>query len=122
MLTRIGDGHTSYYTSDCARAAIDAYLVTPRAGQSRLPDMTAHPAAAANASATLVRTRMRRRPSGEPPPLPRRINTSGRWWLALAVVVVVFWVVAAMYRGLVVRLDVIDHAILDASRRCARRG
>jgi membrane-associated phospholipid phosphatase len=75
--------------------------------------MTAHPAAAVNASATLVRTRMRRRPSGEPPPLPRRINTSGVWWVALAVLVVAFWVVAAIDRGLVVRLDVIDHAILE---------
>jgi hypothetical protein len=27
VLTREGDGHTSYFTSDCARAAIDAFLV-----------------------------------------------------------------------------------------------
>jgi pimeloyl-ACP methyl ester carboxylesterase len=27
ILTRIGDGHTSYHTSQCARATIDAYLV-----------------------------------------------------------------------------------------------
>jgi pimeloyl-ACP methyl ester carboxylesterase len=36
MLTRIGDGHTSYYTSDCARAAMDAYLVEPTARASRV--------------------------------------------------------------------------------------
>ncbi|HYS40267.1 MAG TPA: hypothetical protein VEO01_32015, partial [Pseudonocardiaceae bacterium] len=40
--------------------------------------------------------RRRRRPSGEPPPLPRKINASGRWWLVLAVCVGVFWVVAAV--------------------------
>jgi pimeloyl-ACP methyl ester carboxylesterase len=31
VLTRTGDGHTSYYTSDCARTAIDRYLVHPQA-------------------------------------------------------------------------------------------
>jgi pimeloyl-ACP methyl ester carboxylesterase len=30
LLTRTGDGHTSYHTSACAQAAIDAYLVTRR--------------------------------------------------------------------------------------------
>ena len=30
LFTRIGDGHTSYYTSRCAQAAIDRYLVTGR--------------------------------------------------------------------------------------------
>ena len=29
ILTRTGDGHTSFYTSPCARAAIAAYLVDP---------------------------------------------------------------------------------------------
>jgi hypothetical protein len=35
LLTRVGDGHTSYLTSECARAAIDRYLVertTPAPG------------------------------------------------------------------------------------------
>jgi pimeloyl-ACP methyl ester carboxylesterase len=36
MLTRIGDGHTSYYASDCARAAMDAYLLSPRAPATRV--------------------------------------------------------------------------------------
>ena len=31
VLTRTGDGHTNYYTSDCARTAIDRYLVHPQA-------------------------------------------------------------------------------------------
>ena len=36
MLTRIGDGHTSYHTSDCARAATDAYLIRPQAPADRV--------------------------------------------------------------------------------------
>jgi len=35
LLTRTGDGHTSYHTSACARAAMDAYLVRPVAPSSR---------------------------------------------------------------------------------------
>jgi pimeloyl-ACP methyl ester carboxylesterase len=31
MLTRTGDGHTSYHSSDCARAATDRYLIRPQA-------------------------------------------------------------------------------------------
>ena len=38
LLTRTGDGHTSYYTSPCARAAIDAYLVRPQAPPDRVCD------------------------------------------------------------------------------------
>src|SRR6478672_10047520 len=49
----------------------------------------------------------RRRPSGEAPPLPRPIVASTRWYIALAVVTVAFWV--AMTRqvvaGLVTRTD-----------------
>jgi pimeloyl-ACP methyl ester carboxylesterase len=28
VLSRVGDGHTSYYTSDCARDATDQFLLT----------------------------------------------------------------------------------------------
>jgi pimeloyl-ACP methyl ester carboxylesterase len=38
LLTRTGDGHTSYYTSPCARAAIDQYLVRPQAAPDRVCD------------------------------------------------------------------------------------
>ncbi len=31
ILTRVGDGHTSYYTSACARAATDQFLITRQA-------------------------------------------------------------------------------------------
>jgi membrane-associated phospholipid phosphatase/tRNA A-37 threonylcarbamoyl transferase component Bud32 len=37
----------------------------------------------------------RRRPSGEAPPLPRSLHTSGRWWLAATVVVLLLWIVIA---------------------------
>jgi hypothetical protein len=36
LLTREGDGHTSYFTSACARTAMDAYLVRPRAPAVRV--------------------------------------------------------------------------------------
>lgn len=38
VLTRTGDGHTSYHTSPCARAAIDAYLIRPQAPADRVCD------------------------------------------------------------------------------------
>jgi hypothetical protein len=36
LLTRTGDGHTSYHTSPCARAAIDQYLIRPQAPADRI--------------------------------------------------------------------------------------
>jgi pimeloyl-ACP methyl ester carboxylesterase len=36
LLTRTGDGHTSYHTSPCARAAIDQYLIRPQAAPDRV--------------------------------------------------------------------------------------
>jgi hypothetical protein len=38
LLTRTGDGHTSYYTSPCARTAIDDYLIHPRSSPDRVCD------------------------------------------------------------------------------------
>jgi len=35
MLTRTGDGHTSYHSSDCARTATDQYLTRPQAPADR---------------------------------------------------------------------------------------
>lgn len=68
---------------------------------------------AVDVTRTVVRSHRRRRPSGEPPPLPHRINTSGKWWLALALAVVLLWVLAATTRATALRLDVIDHAMLS---------
>jgi membrane-associated phospholipid phosphatase/serine/threonine-protein kinase RIO1 len=75
------------------------------------PTMTAE--SALDATRPVVRAHRRRRPSGEPPPLPHRINKSGKWWLALAFAVVLLWVLAATTEATALQLDVIDHAVLD---------
>jgi pimeloyl-ACP methyl ester carboxylesterase len=36
LLTRTGDGHTSYHTSECARTASDQYLIHPHAPADRV--------------------------------------------------------------------------------------
>jgi hypothetical protein len=61
---------------------------------------------------TRVRRHSKRRPSGEPPPLPRAINASGKWWLAFALSAVGLWVAVALTRRTGVTLDAIDHAVL----------
>jgi membrane-associated phospholipid phosphatase/tRNA A-37 threonylcarbamoyl transferase component Bud32 len=58
----------------------------------------------------------RRRPSGEPPPLPRHLNASGKWWLALSGLVVVVWVVV-WATGSVHLFDVADTRVLQAFER-----
>jgi membrane-associated phospholipid phosphatase/tRNA A-37 threonylcarbamoyl transferase component Bud32 len=61
----------------------------------------------------IQRVRRRRRPSGEPPPLPRHLNASGKWWLVLSgLVVVATGVVAAT--GLATVFDLADTRILQA--------
>ena len=42
---------------------------------------------------TRGRARKRRRPSGEAPPLPKRLERTGRYWLGLAVAVLAAWVI-----------------------------
>jgi membrane-associated phospholipid phosphatase/tRNA A-37 threonylcarbamoyl transferase component Bud32 len=54
----------------------------------------------------------RRRPSGEPPPLPRHLATSGRLWLGLSAAVVAAWVVI-MVTGSVALVDAVDTRILQ---------
>jgi tRNA A-37 threonylcarbamoyl transferase component Bud32 len=41
------------------------------------------------AEAGIVRGRRRRRPAGEPPPLPRRLGRTGWWWLGLGTIAIV---------------------------------
>src|SRR5689334_18025120 len=60
-----------------------------------------------------VRARPRRRPSGEPPPLPKHINKSGKWWLAVAVVLSVLAVFGSLFAEGYVHVEVIDHAVLE---------
>ena len=61
----------------------------------------------------IARVRSRRRPSGEPPPLPRHLNASGKWWLGLSGLVVVVWVVVVV-TGTVTVFDVVDTRVLQA--------
>src|SRR3954449_10331381 len=64
----------------------------------------------------LRRVHRRRRPSGEPPPLPKHLNASGKWWLALSGAVVLAWVVV-WATGSVSLFDVADSRVLQAFER-----
>ena len=44
----------------------------------------------------LYRGHLRRRPSGEAPPLPRKLDVAGYVWLSLAIAVVLVWIVIAV--------------------------
>jgi membrane-associated phospholipid phosphatase len=55
----------------------------------------------------------RRRPSGEPPPLPHKINASGKWWFALTLGVVASWTAIVLTRRTAVTLDMLDHTVLQ---------
>ena len=61
----------------------------------------------------IARVRRRRRPSGEPPALPRQLRTSGKWWLGLSAAVVVAWVVVVV-TGTIRYFDVADTRVLQA--------
>ncbi|WP_369256091.1 phosphatase PAP2 family protein [Geodermatophilus amargosae] len=60
----------------------------------------------------IQRVHRRRRPSGEPPPLPRHLNASGKWWLALSGVVLVS-VVAVLVTRSVAFVDLVDTRVLQ---------
>src|SRR3954468_17288533 len=82
-----------------------------------LPDAVPAVGPAVRPAAPAIRhVRRRRRPSGEPPPLPRHLNASGKWWLALSGLVVVVWVVV-WATGSVHLFDVADTRILQAFER-----
>ena len=74
--------------------------------QSAGPTQEGAPAAA--------RTGRRRRPSGEPPPLPRQLNRSGKYWLAVAALAVLFCGLLVPSGGLTLRLDEIEGPILSS--------
>jgi membrane-associated phospholipid phosphatase/tRNA A-37 threonylcarbamoyl transferase component Bud32 len=61
----------------------------------------------------IQRVHRRRRPSGEPPPLPRHLNASGKWWLALSGGVVLACGVVAL-TGSVAAVDLVDTRVLQA--------
>jgi tRNA A-37 threonylcarbamoyl transferase component Bud32/membrane-associated phospholipid phosphatase len=56
----------------------------------------------------------RRRPSGEPPALPRQLETSGRLYLGLAGAVVAVWIAAFLIKPLAEAITRIDLSILRA--------
>ena len=60
-----------------------------------------------------ARARRRRRPSGEPPPLPRQLNKSGKFWLVVASVAVLFCALLVPSGGLTLRLDEIEGPVLS---------
>jgi tRNA A-37 threonylcarbamoyl transferase component Bud32 len=64
-------------------------------------------------ASTAARVRRKRRPSGEPPPLPRQLHTSGKGWLLLVGVAVVAGVLVGNVQPTAVAADVIDHAVLS---------
>ena len=76
------------------------------------PAVTATGTVARPTPPALRRVRRRRRPSGEPPPLPRHLNASGKWWLGLSGAVVVAWVVIWL-TGSVALFDVADTRVLE---------
>src|SRR4051812_43548691 len=59
-------------------------------------------------------TRRTRRPSGEPPPLPRHLQTSGVGWLMAAAIVVAAALLtfARGLGGVAVEVSVVDHAVV----------
>jgi tRNA A-37 threonylcarbamoyl transferase component Bud32/membrane-associated phospholipid phosphatase len=57
------------------------------------------------------RSQRRRRPSGEPPPLPRQLNWTAWTWLAVTLVLIVLSIVLTR-TPLAATLDVVDSAIL----------
>ncbi|MGY1740835.1 MULTISPECIES: phosphatase PAP2 family protein [unclassified Blastococcus] len=65
---------------------------------------------------SIHRVRRRRRPSGEPPPLPRHLATSGKWWLALTGGVVLVAIVVLVTDSLAL-VDRVDTRILQAIAR-----
>src|SRR5436190_19237147 len=58
----------------------------------------------------IIRTRARRRPSGEPPPLPRHLDTTGKWWLTALLLTPVFWLLLGI-NSTRVRIDAFDSAV-----------
>ena len=61
---------------------------------------------------TPTRKSPRRRPSGEAPPLPHQLNASGWGWLLVAAVIILYWLVVAVWPRAALWLVVLDHGVL----------
>ena len=77
------------------------------------PAVTATGTVTRPAPPALRRVRRRRRPSGEPPPLPRHLAKSGKWWLVASGLVVLAWILVAV-TGSASLFDVADTRVLQA--------
>ena len=77
------------------------------------PAVTATGTVARPEPPALRRVRRRRRPSGEPPPLPRHLNASGKWWLAASGAVVLAWITVGV-TGSLPLFDAADTRVLRA--------
>jgi tRNA A-37 threonylcarbamoyl transferase component Bud32/membrane-associated phospholipid phosphatase len=75
----------------------------------RHPPTVTEPARPARAAPA----RRLRRPSGEAPPLPRSLHTSGRWWLVATGVVMVLWAAALSNLPTRLRIVAIDDAVVQ---------
>jgi tRNA A-37 threonylcarbamoyl transferase component Bud32/membrane-associated phospholipid phosphatase len=61
----------------------------------------------------VVRSRRRRRPSGEPPALPHALDVSGKLWLAAAVLAVALVVLVSAWSAASTLVTVVEHWVLD---------
>src|SRR3954468_1578347 len=75
--------------------------------------VTATGTVARPAPPALRRVRRRRRPSGEPPPLPKHLNASGKWWLAASGAVVLACIAVGV-TGSISHFNVVDTRVLQA--------
>ena len=64
--------------------------------------------------AGVSRSRKRRRPSGAPPPLPRNIRASGKFWLIAASIVALIWMVLFTVEDSGIWMSHRDFAFLQA--------
>ena len=65
------------------------------------------------ASTQPPRRRRRRRPSGEPPPLPRPLQSTGKFWLLAATCLVALWIAIIFLEGVGDSITRFDVTVLD---------
>jgi tRNA A-37 threonylcarbamoyl transferase component Bud32 len=64
-------------------------------------------------STRISRSGRRRRPSGEAPPLPRTLNTTGRWWLVATGLVLLLWTAIISNQRTAVFVRNLDNAMVE---------
>jgi tRNA A-37 threonylcarbamoyl transferase component Bud32 len=75
------------------------------------PTVVGHPMSG-DIPAIVVRSRRRRRPSGEPPALPRALEVSGKLWLAATALAVALIVLVTTWSAATTFFSVVDHRVL----------